>query len=173
MLHPWERESASPTQDGPHRDSTGSTKLYRNCIVYFSPRKGHTVLWAIQFPAWSSLPLQIGGQTGCLPFYGMGMVDTLLRPNYFPLRRSAGYVSLLLPSCSVVSDSLRTWGRNPPSSSVHGQFLVHGKKTGVGCQALLLGIFLTQGSKPHLLHLLHFQADSLPLNHQGIPFMYP
>ena len=30
-----------------------------------------------------------------------------------------------------------------------------GKNTGVGCCALLLGIFLTQGSNPHLLCLLH------------------
>ena len=32
------------------------------------------------------------------------------------------------------------------------------KNTGVGCQALLQGIFLTQGLNPHLLHLLHHQA---------------
>ena len=30
-----------------------------------------------------------------------------------------------------------------------------GKNTGVGCYFLLQGIFLTQGSKPHLLGLLH------------------
>ena len=30
-----------------------------------------------------------------------------------------------------------------------------GKSTGVGCQALLQGIFLAQGSNPHLLWLLH------------------
>ena len=39
-----------------------------------------------------------------------------------------------------------------------------GKNTGVGCHFLLLqGIFLTQGLNPSLLHLLHVQADSLPL----------
>ena len=27
----------------------------------------------------------------------------------------------------------------------------------------------TQGSNPHLLHLLHWQADSLPLSHLGSP----
>ena len=31
------------------------------------------------------------------------------------------------------------------------------------------GIFLTQGLNPHLLHLLHWQADSLPLCHLGSP----
>ena len=38
-----------------------------------------------------------------------------------------------------------------------------GKNTGVGCHFLLQGIFLTQGSNPSLLHLLHAQANSLPL----------
>jgi len=43
------------------------------------------------------------------------------------------------------------------------------KNTGVGCHDLLQGIFLTQGSNPHLLHLLHWQADSFPLSHMGSP----
>ena len=34
--------------------------------------------------------------------------------------------------------------------------------TGVGCHFLLHGIFLTQGSNPCLLHLTHWQVDSLP-----------
>ena len=38
-----------------------------------------------------------------------------------------------------------------------------GKNAGVGCHALLQGIFLTQGSNPYLLHLPHWQAGSLPL----------
>ena len=42
--------------------------------------------------------------------------------------------------------------------------------TGVGCHFLLQGIFLTQRSNPHLLCLLHWQADSFPLNHLGSPF---
>ena len=36
-----------------------------------------------------------------------------------------------------------------------------GENTGVGCHALLQGIFLSQGWKPHLLCLLHWQAGSL------------
>ena len=39
-----------------------------------------------------------------------------------------------------------------------------GKNTGVGCPFLLQGIFPTQGSNQRLLH---WQMDSLPLNHQG------
>jgi len=38
-----------------------------------------------------------------------------------------------------------------------------------GLQFLLQGIFLTQGSNPHLLSLLHWQVDSLPLSHLGSP----
>ena len=37
-----------------------------------------------------------------------------------------------------------------------------GKNTGMSCRFLLQGIFLTQGMNPHLLH---WQADSLPLSH--------
>ena len=49
-----------------------------------------------------------------------------------------------------------------PGSSVHGDS--PGENIGVGCHALLQGIFLTQGWK---LHLLHWQADSLPLHCLG------
>jgi len=41
-----------------------------------------------------------------------------------------------------------------------------GKNTRVGCHFLLLGIFPTKGSNPLLPH---WQADSLPLSHQGSP----
>ena len=44
-----------------------------------------------------------------------------------------------------------------------------GKNTGVACHSLLHGIFLTQGSNPHLLCLLHRWVDSLALNHLGSP----
>ena len=44
-----------------------------------------------------------------------------------------------------------------------------GKNTGVGCHALLQGIFLTQGSNPRLLSLPHGQEDSLPLAPPGKP----
>ena len=39
-----------------------------------------------------------------------------------------------------------------------------GKDTGVGCPFLFQEIFLTQGSSPHLLCLLHWQAESLALS---------
>ena len=51
---------------------------------------------------------------------------------------------------------------SPPGSSVHGDS--PGKNTGLGCHTLLQGIFPTQGMN---LHLLHWQAGSLPLSHLG------
>ena len=49
----------------------------------------------------------------------------------------------------------------------------------MGGHALLQGIFLTQGSKLHLLRLLHWQAGSLPLvpprkplEPDGLPLRY-
>ena len=41
-----------------------------------------------------------------------------------------------------------------------------GKNAGVGSHSLLQGIFPPQGTKLHLLYLLHWQVDSLPLGHQ-------
>ena len=48
-----------------------------------------------------------------------------------------------------------------------------GTNTGVGCHALLQGIFLTQGSNPNLLNLLHRQVGSLPLVPPGKPVSPP
>ena len=46
-----------------------------------------------------------------------------------------------------------------------------GKKAGVGCHALLQGIFPTQGLNPSLLHLLHWREGSLPLVPPGKPLI--
>ena len=56
---------------------------------------------------------------------------------------------------------------SPPGSSAHVIF--PGKYTGVGCHFLFQGIFATQGSHLCLLHLLHWQADSLSLAPPGKP----
>ena len=42
------------------------------------------------------------------------------------------------------------------------------KNTTVGCHLFFQEIFLTQGSNAHLLH---WQADSLPLSHQGSQYL--
>ena len=44
-----------------------------------------------------------------------------------------------------------------------------GKNTVVGHHVLLQGVIPTQGSNQHLIHLLHWQASSLPLVRQGSP----
>ena len=53
---------------------------------------------------------------------------------------------------------------SPPGSSVHGDS--PGKNTGVGCHALLQGIFPTQGSNPGLPHchliLYHLKSGTSP-----------
>ena len=62
----------------------------------------------------------------------------------------------------VVSDSCNPMDCTPPSSSVHG--ISQARNTGLCCRFHPQGIFLTQGSNPHLLH---WQADSLPLVRLG------
>ena len=54
---------------------------------------------------------------------------------------------------------------SPPGSSVHGDS--PDRNTWVGCHALLQGIFPTQGSNPHFLHLLHHKQILYPLSHLG------
>ena len=63
----------------------------------------------------------------------------------------------LLHLCPTLYDPM---DHSPPGSSVHGDS--SGKNNGVGCHVLLQWIFLTQGSNPHFLSFLHWQADSLP-----------
>ena len=63
--------------------------------------------------------------------------------------------------CSIVPDSL--W--------LLGPWDFPSKNTGMGCHFLLQGIFPIQGSNLHLLRLLHWQVDSLPLSHLGSPFV--
>ena len=73
-------------------------------------------------------------------------------------------MELLLQLCPTLCDPM---DNSPPGSSVQGDS--PGKSTGVGCHALLQGIFLTQGLNPSLLRILHWQAGSLPLVPPGKP----
>ena len=71
---------------------------------------------------------------------------------------------------ACVHAQLRPTLRNPiacslPGSSVRGIF--QAKTLELSCHFLLQGIFLTQGSNPHLLSLLNWQVDSLLLCHPG------
>ena len=60
-----------------------------------------------------------------------------------------------------MSNSLQPYDYSPPASSVHWDS--PGKNIGVGCHALLQGIFPTQKSIQHFLGLLHWREDFLPL----------
>ena len=76
-------------------------------------------------------------------------------------------VGVTLSGCSVIPNSRWPHGLKPSRLLCPWDF--PGKNTGVGCSFLLQGIFLTQGSNPHLLCLLHWQADSLPPAPPGKP----
>ena len=47
-----------------------------------------------------------------------------------------------------------------------------GKNTGIVCHSFLQGILLTHALNLYLLHLLHWQEDSLPLCHLGSPYTH-
>ena len=72
-------------------------------------------------------------------------------------------------SHSVVCDSVRPYGLQ--LTRLFCPWDAPGKDTGVGCHFLLQGIFLTQGSNPGLLCLLHWQVGSLPLAPPGKPYV--
>ena len=61
-------------------------------------------------------------------------------------------------SCLTLCDPLDCVTHQAPLSMEFSR-----RDAGVGSNFLLQGIFPTQGSNPHLLHLLHWQAGSLPL----------
>ena len=84
-----------------------------------------------------------------------------LRTHFLP-RHVSGHL------CSVLSHFSHVWLRDPmdcspPGSSLHREECSPGKNTGVGCHALLQGIFPTQGSNSRLLQVLHWQVGSLPV----------
>ena len=71
-----------------------------------------------------------------------------------------GFALISVCVCSVMSDSLCT--RDVVACQILCPWDSPDKNTGVDCHALLQGIFLTQESKPCVLH---WQAGSLPLCH--------
>ena len=74
-------------------------------------------------------------------------------------------VSSYVVKCSAVSDSLQLHKLQLTRLLYSWNF--PGKNTGMGCYFFLQGIFQIQGSNVHLLHLLYWQANSLPLSHLG------
>ena len=73
-----------------------------------------------------------------------------MSPNLWITQRqlaSLCYLCLVTQSCLTLCNPVDC---SPPGSFVHGEF--PGKNTGVGCHALLQGIFLTQELNRGLLH---------------------
>ena len=92
-------------------------------------------------------------------FFTLSHISFCLRPALpaFTCRMpNSGVHAKLFQSCLT----LRPQG--PQTSGFLCPWDSPGKTTGVGCHALLQGIFPTQGLNPRLLHLLHWQAGSLP-----------
>ena len=84
----------------------------------------------------------------------------------FGINRHCAVLCLVVQSCLTLCNPV---DYSPPGPSVHGAS--PGKKTRVGCHALLQGIFPIQGSNSSLLCLLHWEAGSLPLAPPGIVHM--
>ena len=94
---------------------------------------------------------------GCGP--GMG------RKLAWLCKKSGEVLGARMVSSSVVSDSSRPFGLQPSRLLCPLDF--PGLNTGVGCCALLQGIFITQWSNSCFLCLLHYRRILYPLSHWG------
>ena len=101
----------------------------------------------------------LGTQTSSLNTARLIVCVMLSRVNFLTVTRGH--------ACSVRSNSLWTQGLSP--ARLLCPWNIPGKNTRVGWHFLFQGIFLTQGSNLCPLNLLHWQAYSLPLSHQGSP----
>ena len=104
------------------------------------------------------------GITFCVP--GSRLIVYWVKQSYYESIRAMW--CLCAQWCLTVCYSL---DYSPPDSSVHGVF--PGKNTGAGCRFLFQGIFLTQGSNPYLLCLLHCRWILYPLSDQGSSIRLP
>ena len=77
------------------------------------------------------------------------------------INMSCSVLHLVTQSCLTLRDPM---DYSPPGSSVHGDS--PGRNAGVGCHALLQGIFPTQGSNPGLPHCRQILYHP---SHQGNP----
>ena len=91
------------------------------------------------------------------PFLHRSTQPTVLMPWVNSTMCAECYVA------AVMSDSL--WPHGPQPARLLCRWYSPGKNIGVGCHALLQGIFLIQGWNPclYLLCLLYWQVGSLPL----------
>ena len=105
----------------------------------------------------------------CYYFYPTFSFNTLvLIFQKCPPRFQLCYISQIFPcpviqSCPTLCDAKDC---SLPGSSIHGDFRQEYRN---GLPFTSPGDILTQGSNQHLLHLLDWQADSLPLTHLRSP----
>ena len=76
-----------------------------------------------------------------------GARATVVNTKYKSLLLGCAMLCLIAQWCPFLCDPMDC---SPPGFSVHGDS--PGKNTGVGCHALLQGIFPTQGPNPGLAH---------------------
>ena len=101
-------------------------------------------------------------------FYGRAKAKTTLNyPNYLSFVLCACMRAKLLQSCPTLHSAM---DHRSPGPSVHG--ILKARILEWISHELLQGIFLTQGWKLSLLHLLHWQQGSLPLAPPGKPLFY-
>ena len=99
------------------------------------------------------------------PFTMGSDLQTPYHPGHIQLAAIIDWmICCAVPSCSLVSYSFATMDSSLPGSSVHGDS--PGKNTGVGCHALLQGIFSTWELN---WDLLHFRQILYQLSYQGNP----
>ena len=99
-----------------------------------------------------------------------GSIKCLSKPTenfHTNIRNNKKNMCVYVYMCSVMSDSLQPHGLWP--SRLLSPWDSPGKNPWVGCHFLLQGSFKTQGLNLYLLHLLHWQEDSLSLCHLGNP----
>ena len=119
------------------RTSNLPTSLTRSCLL------GKRPSWRLFFILPQPFPIPV-----CLPLLP-GIQSWYLLAKPVSKEGCDPHPTCVL-SCSVASDSVRPHGLQPARLLCPWGF--PGKNTGVGCHALLQGIFLTQGSNPNLLH---------------------
>ena len=94
----------------------------------------------------------------CSRLQALGRAFSRYQRNPHP-QASFSLLHLLCVQLSEVSNSV--WPHGP--TRLLCPWDSPGKNTGVGCLSLLQGIFLNHGPNACLLHLLHWEVNSLPL----------
>ena len=116
----------------------------------------HLLYWTLRQMGWTNHTKEVACH---LSAHGLHLV-LLIFYSPFPSRSFCAVTEsencVCVHACSVASImSNSLWPQGPwPTRFFHPRDSP-GKNIGVGCHALLLGIFPTQGSNLHLLHLLH------------------